>query len=363
MDHSHQHEVLFDMIRVVKQYKLWESIYKGTTLKGVHKTEGDSWRALGTCCDQAFRIECQSVALCINRRLGAPSFLPIPNESVYRGHLLRGLGGDARDAYWAEKQVGILGMGPFATEFMRTALERSAAFVFFLCRRRGLAFPHVADWLALLRPLDKDFKRGRKGDVIILQIWQKAYDSARAARPEYWASGVVKPDGVSASVTDLYFVAHHLERATSKLGQVASFTPNLPPSVLTKDGEELPADIFIKCHGFEKTSAELIMGRSRTRAIGLVEQNLWLVTEGILDENWLNTPFGSSWGSYAHFLSKCYVRYYKDQRLQAKILAADRLPRLNIDDITATQIFESVKAAMVDDPYLDRAVREHHKTT
>eukprot|EP00966_Prymnesium_polylepis_P134672 3112541-Prymnesium_polylepis.1 len=147
-------------------------------------------------------------------------------------------------------------MGPFATEFLRTALERGAAFVFFLCRRRGLAFPHVADWLTLMRPLDADFKRGRKGDAIVLQIWQQAYDAAGADRPEYWASGTIKPHGVSASVTDLYFVAHHMKRARSKLGEIASFNADLPPSLLTKDGQTLQADVFIKCHGFEKTSAE-----------------------------------------------------------------------------------------------------------
>merc|ERR1712196_722002 len=114
--------------------------------------------------------------------------------------------------------------------------------------------------------------------------------------PEYWAQGHLKPLGIAPSTSDIFFVAHFMKRASSQLGEVHSVSDGVPPSLVTKQGEHLLANVIVKACGFEaQASVGKLLGRSHMNGVGLMDLNLWLIAEGGIDENFLNTPFGSSW--------------------------------------------------------------------
>ena len=92
---------------------------------------------------------------------------------------------------------------------MRTSFERRAAHVTILCRRRGTVCPQLVDWLNFVRPFDDDFRHDAAGDAVVLSHWHGVYDASHARRPECWLEGLLKPDGHTVSVSDLFPAIKH----------------------------------------------------------------------------------------------------------------------------------------------------------
>ena len=137
-------------------------------------------------------------------------------------------------------------MGAFAIENMRTAFERGAAHVTLLCRQRGTVCPQLVDWLNFIRPWevrDHQPRHATAGDAEVLQAWRAAYDVSGAVRPECWQQGMLKPDGHTVSVSDLFFIAHHLGMMSVELGEAACLEPS---GVRTKAGKLLEAGVVVK---------------------------------------------------------------------------------------------------------------------
>ena len=177
----------------------------------------------------------------------------------------------------------ILGMGAFAIENMRTAFERGAAHVTLLCRQRGSVCPQLIDWVNFIRPwgLRNNLPRhDAAGDAQVLQAWRTAYDASGAVKPECWQQdlckakpidpsrmlfkgtpypnflqcelicmiplcrcgvkhawpysismyflpfyeqGMLKPDGHTVSVSDLFFIAHSLGMLVRRVAHMCLF--------------------------------------------------------------------------------------------------------------------------------------------
>ena len=69
------------------------------------------------------------------------------------------------------------------------------------------------------------------------------YSLAGASPPECWASGSFRPDGHTVSVSDLFFIAHHLGMMSVELGEAACLEPT---GVRTKAGKLLEAGVVVK---------------------------------------------------------------------------------------------------------------------
>ena len=250
---------------------------------GVASSEdgGTLYRVSGVRGAAPFEVRARMVIVCTNRRLGARR-ADARRRARVRGQVRRGLAGDVATVEWDRREVVIIGMGAFAVEAMRTALEGGAKRVTILCRRRGTVCPQLIDWLFFVRPFGGEgWAHDPAGDSAVLAAWQRAYDLSGAARPECWADGLLKPDGHTVSVSDLFFVAHHLGLVTTVVGEAARLTRH---GVLTTDGAHLDAQVVVKCVGFETSGvASALIGAEAMRGFGLVDGNLWVQAEPHLD--------------------------------------------------------------------------------
>ena len=241
-NHTHFYEIIDDMSRLVGHLGA-ERFHIHTAVRSVHPVSSAAhgpvhWVVAGAHVrlhHQDFQCCARVVALCTNRRLGAPRTLVLAGEGAFEGSIMRGIAGDFDSAVCANKTVSILGMGPFAIECMRTSFERGARHADILCRQRGCVSPQLFDWLRFIRPFDTTTLRtDAGGDSIIMSRWQSLYDDSGAARPECWLNGLLKPDGHTVSVSDIFFVAHTTSMLTTRVGEVDHLTEH---ALVTRDGQ------------------------------------------------------------------------------------------------------------------------------
>jgi hypothetical protein len=193
-------------------------------------------------------VASRMAVLCTNRRLGRPRQMILAGEDQFAGQIFRGLNGDVNSLRCSGERVLVLGMGAFAVENMRTSLERNAAYVTILCRRRGTVCPQLIDWLNFVRPFDDSFRHNAAGDAVVLSHWHRVYDVSGACRPECWSEGLLKPDGHTVSVSDLFFIAHHAGMLETMRGEVACLEGTV---ARTRNGDAFEAGVVIKFVGFD----------------------------------------------------------------------------------------------------------------
>ena len=117
----------------------------------------------------------------------------------------------------------------------------------------------------------------------MLQRWHEAYDVSGAVRPECWKEGLLKPDGHTVSVSDLFFIAHWLRMMDVQLGEVDHLEDY---GVVTAAGQRISAEVVVKAVGFEPNAGNArLVGQTRMRSIGLVDENLWCHVEPHFDKN------------------------------------------------------------------------------
>ena len=157
-----------------------------------------------------------------------------------------------------------------------------------LCRRRGTVCPQLIDWLNFVRPFDDSFRHNAAGDAVVLSHWHRVYDVSGACRPECWSEGLLKPDGHTVSVSDLFFIAHHAGMLETMRGEVACLEGTV---ARTRNGEALEAGVVIKCVGFELNEGnESLLGRKCMRPTSVVERNLWMQIETHFDARTFSSP-------------------------------------------------------------------------
>ena len=346
-NHSHHSEILGDVLRLVRQYQLSTRIHVGAQVASVSTlpapragTEG--WVVAGSevSSGAAFQLSCRLAVLCTNRRLGAPRHMELAGEASFGGQVFRGLSGDVNNLQCAGQRVVVLGMGAFAIENMRTSFERRASHIHVLCRRRGTVCPQLVDWVNFVRPFDDEFKHDGAGDAVVLTHWHRAYDASGAHRPECWSSGLLKPDGHTVSVSDLFFIGHHMRMLSTACGEVGRLEGS--STVVTVGGGRLEAGVVIKCVGFELNEGnERLLGRARMQSFGFASDGLWLLFEAHLDSHAFSSPFGSSYVNAASFNIKVMLRYWQSAELGARVTAASssqqlrsyRINRLSVGDM------------------------------
>merc|ERR1712139_273838 len=126
-DHSTAAEVLRDFAKLGEGLK--EHIYTNVKVVNIHGAKGDyaiTFEDNGAIQTNASILKCRGVVLCINDRVGLPRPLAAPGREQYRGIIADGTADSLSGVDWRGKRVVVAGMGAFAVENVRTALENGA---------------------------------------------------------------------------------------------------------------------------------------------------------------------------------------------------------------------------------------------
>ena len=310
-DHSTAAEVLSDLAEF------------GDSLKEVTHTQVQVVQILGTngdyhvVCQQhgagadlsggAFTkvIKCAGVVLAINDRVGMPRSLQVPGMDKFRGVMADGTSDLLTGVDWRGKRVVIFGMGAFAVENVRTALEGGASHVTVVARRLGTVCPKMIDYLNFVKPWDEHYRHETSTNVKQLKCWRDTYTKSGAATPECWPSKI-KHDGHTISVSDIWFVAHHMGKMRTHIGALEAMDAD---GCVLSDGTHLPCDIVVGCIGFERntTFCEQLTRRSDVFHSNYLDKNMIYLADAEIDESAFNSFFGSSVLEYAKFYTNVYV--------------------------------------------------------
>ena len=301
-NHSYHFEMLDDIRLAINQFQLAARIVLRTVVSNIapgrRSGNMDQWCLAGTSSSCTFKTSAQAVVLCTSRRLGRRRHLVFPGEKTYTGQVRRGLGGDSVDLEWARKSVLVIGMGAFAIEMARTAIENAARHVTILCRRHGLISPQMVEYGNYIRPFDSQFQHPKDGSGVMLGLWKEAYRISGATEPESWARGIFRPDGHTVSVSDIYFIAHFAQRMCTTTGAIECFFDGGVHSTI---GRVCLAEIVVKSIGFEVNEGnERFLGRAQMMPMcgggvgwGEVDPGLHCMLEPHLDSGSNGLPFAS----------------------------------------------------------------------
>jgi cation diffusion facilitator CzcD-associated flavoprotein CzcO len=156
-DHSTAAEVLADLAEFGASLK--EHIHLQTQVVQVLGTDGDYHVVVtqhGSLTSAVTKvIKCSGVVLAINDRVGMPRSLSVPGMDSFKergGVMADGTSDLLKNCDWRGKRVVVFGMGAFAVENVRTALESGAEHVTVVARRLGTVCPKMIDYLNFVKP-------------------------------------------------------------------------------------------------------------------------------------------------------------------------------------------------------------------
>jgi len=306
-DHSTAAEVLKDLAELGQSLK--DHIYTQVQVAQVLGTNGDYHVACqqhGTTSPSVKVIRCSGVVLAINDRVGLPRPLSVPGMDQFRGVMADGTSDLLKGTDWNGKRVVVFGMGAFAVENVRTALEGGAAHVTVVARRLGTICPKIIDYLNFVKPWDAHYRHETATNVKQLKCWRDTYTKSGAATPEVWP-GKIKHEGHTISVSDIWFVAHHMGKLTTH--SPATLERMVEDGCVLSDGTHLPCDVVVGCIGFERntTFCEQLTGRDTVMHSNYLDKNMIYLADAEIDESAFNSFFGSSVLEYAKFYTNVYV--------------------------------------------------------
>ena len=159
----------------------------------------------------------------------------------------------------------------------------------------------MIDYLNFVKPWDAAYRHDTGTNVKQLQAWRKLYKESTATAPSCWP-GKIKHDGHTISVSDVWFIGHHLGKMSTRVGHLdhleegrvhlrsglglglglgLALTLTLTLTLiltltLTSDGTTLEADVVVGCIGFERntTFCEQLTGRTVVRHSNYLDKNM-----------------------------------------------------------------------------------------
>eukprot|EP00434_Breviolum_minutum_P038188 symbB.v1.2.033867.t1/scaffold4270.1/size42129/3 len=250
-------------------------------------------------------LQCRGVVLCVNDRVGLPRPLNVPGQDSFLGVVADGTSDSLAGTDWRGKRVVIAGMGAFAVENVRTALEHGASEVTVVARRHGTICPKAIDYLNFVKPWDEKYKHDTQTNVKQFLRWKQLYEASGCQVPECWPKQV-KHDGHTISVSDIWFIAHHMKKLSTKTGVLQKIERE---GVVLSTGDFVPCDVVVGCIGFERsnTLCETLTGRSEVKTTNYLDQDMMYLADAEIDEGAFNSFFGSSVLEYGKFFSNVFV--------------------------------------------------------
>jgi len=310
-DHSTAAEVLRDFAKLGEL--LQSHIYTGVKVVKVLGKEGDYtvlFEDGSRSVTNAGVANCRGVVLCINDRVGLPRPLAAPGRERFRGVVADGTADSLAGMDWRGKRVVIAGMGAFAVENVRTALENGAAEVTVVGRRHGTVCPKAIDYLNFVKPWDANYKHDTNTNVKQFLKWKELYAASGCTVPECWPKQV-KHNGHTISVSDVWFIGHFMKKLSTRTGEISRIEPS--GVVVGADDEFIPCDVVVGCIGFERSNylCEALTGRNEVKTTNYLDRDMMYLADAEIDEGAFNSFFGSSVLEYGKFFTNVYVEGLK----------------------------------------------------
>ena len=325
-DHSPTREILEDIVRLGRGVS--ESIYLNSRVDWIEKAD-DAYQLNISNGKGKTYIKSKGILLAINDRVGKPRPIEWPNQSQFKGDILTGISDDAKDFDWKGKNVVIAGMGAFAVENTRTALEGGARHVTVVCRRHGTVCPKIIDYLNFTTPYDEHFLHDKKSNMRNMLLWKKLYDLSGATQPECWPTRV-KHEGHTISVSDIWFIGHYLKKIETMAGNITGMDEN---GVIVDNRHHIDADIVLNCIGFYRNAANVksICDYTTMYNNNYVDKDFMYLADAYIDDDAFNSFFGSSVLEMAKFYLEVYIRFFGTEDFFSMI-ETDGIDAISIED-------------------------------
>ena len=351
-DHSATREILDDVTQLSAHVS--DHLFLETEVLGIEKTEKGyqiRYNRQGT----PSVLESKGVILAINDRVGTPRELEWPDRSRFQGTIVNGISDQTKELDWRNKNVVVVGMGAFAVENARTALEGGARHVSVICRRHGTICPKIVDYLNFATPYDDDFKHDKKSNIRNMMYWKKLYQLSGATQPECWM-GKIKHAGHTISVSDIWFIAHYLKKIETITGEVTEVYKN---GVVVNNQQRIDADIIVNCIGFERNTsmAKSLCGYAETYNTNFVDKDFMYLADAYIDDDAFNSFFGSSVIEMVKFYMKVYIKYFDNPGYE-KMKGIDGVEKIPIEDRKWSHYIKGAEALILNDPELNQTARQ-----
>lgn len=302
-----------------------------------------------------FFLKSKGVILAINDRVGRPRDAKWESQEAFRGQIVSGIRNDTKEIDWYDKKVLIVGMGAFAVENARTALEGGAQQVTVLCRRHGTVCPKIIDYLNFTTPYDDAFLHDRKSNMRNMMYWKKLYDLSGAAQPECWM-GRLKHDGHTISVSDIWFVGHYLQKIRTIRGEIRRMTEN---GVLLDEQRHVEADIVVNAIGFERNAglAKSLSGIGEIHTNNYLAKDFMYLADAYIDNEAFNSLFGSSVLEMVKFYIQVFIQFF-DRPEFDEMIKADGLDRIPIENRSWSHYINGAMALIRKYPAIRKIAKE-----
>jgi len=323
-DHSSASEVLTDIAKLAAG--LGDRIRLGAQVMRVCKNpEGDFQVYTKGEGGQFTTFVANGVMLAINDRVGRPRTFRCEGINTTNIQIVPGIADASTGVDWKGKRVVIYGHGAFAVEALRTTLEAGADHVVIVCRRRGCVCPKIIDYDNFINEFDENFKHDLRTNAVQIQRWRRLYMASKATPPACWPKKV-KPTGHTISVSDIWFVAHWMNKVTTKVSTVAAFSDN---AVILGSGERVEADIFVPCIGFERNTdlCQDLTGCEEVCQTNYLDKHMMYLADAEIDDDAFNSFFGSSVLEYAKFFIEVYIQGLDREDEVGDLLWGSEVPR------------------------------------
>ena len=325
-DHSDTREILEDIAELAKNVS--KHLFIGTEVEKI-ETSGNGYNLRLNRGGKTVLLESKGVILAINDRVGAPRAAEWENQRVFQGKVVAGIRNDTENLDWRDKKVLVVGMGAFAVENARTALEGGARYVTVLCRRHGTVCPKIIDYLNFATPYDDAFQHDKKSNLRNMMYWKKLYELSGATQPECWMRKI-KHDGHTISVSDIWFVGHYLKKIKTITGEIRSMTEK---GVYTNEQQHIDADIVVNSIGFERNAqtARALSGCREIYTNNYLGKDLMYLADAYIDNDAFNSLFGSSVLEMVKFYIEVFIMFFNQPEYD-EMISTEGIERIPIED-------------------------------
>lgn len=349
-DHSSTAEILEDLHMLASNAA--ESIFTGVKALKIDKVDaGYLTRVLRNGAESS--ISSRGLIVAVNDRVGAPRTPSWENQQLFQGTVISGSSDESRGLDWSGKQVVVVGMGAFAVENARTALENGAAKVHVVCRRHGTVCPKIIDYLNFSTPYDDKFEHDKRSNIRNMMLWKKLYDISGATQPECWM-GMIKHRGHTISVSDIWFIAHHLKKMQTTTGTI---TEMYDAGVVVNHDLRIEADIVVNCIGFTRNASAVkqLCGYSQTYNNNYIDKDFMYLADAYIDDDVFNSFFGSSVLEMTKFYLDVYIHFFDNPEF-ARMITSPGTEKLPIEQRSWSHYIAGADALMSNYPlFYDRA--------
>ncbi|MBT3275815.1 MAG: FAD-dependent oxidoreductase, partial [Spirochaetales bacterium] len=349
-DHSSTAEMLGDIKRLTEEAR--DGIFTSTKVERIEKNDNGYVTTVSRGSETS-KISSKGVLLAVNDRVGAPREVTWHNQERYQGILVDGYSDETAGMDWAGKKVTVIGMGAFAVENARTALEAGAAHVTVVCRRHGTVCPKIIDYLNFSTPYDENFEHERKSNIRNMMLWKKLYDLSGAEEPECWM-GKIKHTGHTISVSDIWFIAHHLKKMETVTGSVGE----MYEGGVIVEGKKIDADIVVTCVGFHRnaSTAKALCGYEEMYNVNYIDKDFMYLADAFIDDNAFNSFFGSSVLEMTRFYMDVFLEYFDTGNFEEMTRIAG-IEKMDIEERSWSHYITGAMALIHENPRFADAAR------